>query len=226
MTDEKLNSDMQTLLAAGTAVISDVFDSLGRLPQSLDVNLGHIQLPPKPFAGPAYTVAGTTLSWSDGSGDRRKLEAIDRMTPGAVPIWAGGDIKGVCCFGDLLCEAMKARGCAGVVVDGGVRDTAYLSKLGLPILARYRTPSQAIGRWRVTSYQKPVRVRGALQDWVNVNPGDMVVADEDGVVVIPADMVGEFARRAAAWANDDSQAREDIRKGAMLLATLDKYGHL
>jgi regulator of RNase E activity RraA len=214
------------LINAGTAVISDVFDNLGLMPQSLDTSLFPIPASAAPFAGPAYTVAGESFTWSDGSGDRAKLAAIDQMTPGVVAVWAGGDIRGVCCFGDLLAEAMKARGVAGVVVDGGVRDTAYLRDMGMPLMVRYRTPSQAIGRWRVTASQEPVRVRGAVTDWVTVNPGDLVVADDDGVVVIPLDMVDEFDRRAASWADKDDQARQDIKNGALLLDTLDKYGHL
>lgn len=86
------------------------------------------------------------------------------MEPACVPVWAGNDIRGVCCFGDLLRGAMLARGCAGVVVDGGVRDVAYLRHIDLPIMARYRTPAQAIGRWRVTDRQVPIKVRGALED--------------------------------------------------------------
>lgn len=214
------------LMASGTAVISDVFDNLGLTPQSLDTGLFPIPVSATPFAGPAYTVAGESFVWSDGSGDRVKLAAIDQMTPGVVAVWAGGDIRGVCCFGDLLAEAMKARGVAGVVVDGGVRDTAYLRNMGVPLMVRYRTPSQAIGRWRVTGSQEPVQVRGAVTDWITVNPGDLVVGDDDGVVVIPLDMVEEFDRRASAWADKDDQARRDIKNGALLLDTLDKYGHL
>jgi 4-hydroxy-4-methyl-2-oxoglutarate aldolase len=216
----------ERLLAAGTAVISDVFDTLGLMPLSLDTGLFSIMEPVQPFAGPAYTIQGETRPWSDGSGDRRKLEAIDRMPPGCVPVWGGNDIRGVCCFGDLLAEAMVARGCAGVVVDGGVRDTAYLSRLGLPMMVRYRTPSQAIGRWRVTGYQTRVSVRGALADRVDVSPGDMVVADHDGVMIIPADIVDRVDQQAVKWAEKDGLARRDIKKGMFLLDALAKYGHL
>ena len=216
----------ETLLQAGTAVISDVYDNLKLPPRTLDVSLFSLRRPMKPFAGPAYTVAGQSHEWSDGSGDKAKLKAIDEMTPGVVAVWAGQDIRGVCCFGDLLSEAMKARGVAGVVVDGGVRDTAYIREMGLPMMVRYRTPSQAIGRWRVTGVQQTVKMRGATRDWVEVSPGDLMVADEDGVAVVPKDMIEEFAAKARAWADKDRSARRDIKNGALLLDTLDKYGHL
>ncbi len=213
------------LLAAGTAVISDLYDNLGEPPRSLDVSLRSVGEPFAPFAGPAYTITGRSHAWR-GGGDREKLRAIDEMPRGVVALWAGQDIRGVCCFGDLLATAMAARGAVGVVVDGGVRDTAFLRGLGLPIMARYRTPSQAIGRWKVTAHQVPVLVRGAVRDWVEVAPGDLVVADLDGVVTVPGGRVADFARMARAWASKDQGAREEIAEGAYLLATLDKYGHL
>jgi regulator of RNase E activity RraA len=215
----------EALFRVGTAVIADIFDSLGRMPPVLTTDLFPVPGPGVAFAGPAYTVAGESKRWS-GGGDRAKLAAIDAMPSGVVPVWAGGDIRGVCCFGDLLAEAMKARGCAGAVVDGGVRDLAYVESLGLPLMVRYRTPAQAIGRWRVTGSQVPVRVRGALEDWVTVEPGDLVVADRDGVIVLPASLVPTVAPRALQWADKDSRAREDIRRGGSLLKALDTYGHL
>lgn len=215
----------QAFLRVGTAVIADIFDSLGRVPPVLTTDLFPVPSPGVTFVGPAYTVTGESKRWP-GGGDRAKLAAIDAMPPGVVPVWAGADIRGVCCFGDLLAEAMKARGCAGAVVDGGVRDLLYLESLRLPLMVRYRTPAQAIGRWRVTGSQVPVRVRGALEDWVTVEPGDLVVADRDGVIVVPASVVTTVAPQALRWADKDSRAREEIRQGGSLLKALDTYGHL
>ena len=218
-------NSIQSLLEAGTAVISDVFDKMGHLPPVLDNSLVPIPGPGIRFAGPAYTITGESHRWS-GKGDRAKLAAIDAMVPGVVPVWAGNDIRGVCCFGDLLSEAMKARGCAGVVVDGGVRDLAYLKSLALPMMIRYRTPAQAIGRWRVSDRQVAIRVRGALKDWLEVRPGDIVVADDDGVIILPGELVNKIEAQVLEWAEKDSRARKDIRRGTPLLEALDKYGHL
>ncbi|MEJ2363884.1 MAG: RraA family protein [Deltaproteobacteria bacterium] len=220
-----MTNSIQALMEAGTAVISDVFDKMGHLPPVLDNTLVPIPGPGIRFAGPAYTITGELHRWS-GTGDRTKLAAIDAMVPGVVPVWAGNDIRGVCCFGDLLSEAMKARGCAGVVVDGGVRDLTYLKTLKLPMMVRYRTPAQAIGRWRVTDRQVAVRVRGALEDWVEVRPDDIVVADDDGVIILPGELVNRIEAQVLEWAEKDSRARKDIRTGTPLLEALDKYGHL
>jgi regulator of RNase E activity RraA len=136
------------------------------------------------------------------------------------------DAKGVCCFGDLLASAMRVRGCTAVVVDGGVRDASFLESCGMPVLARYQTPAQGIGRWRVTASQVAVRVRGALQEWITVEPGDIVVGDADGLIVIPQQLLQEVTARVIEWSRSESGARQEITAGLPLLAALAKYGHL
>jgi 4-hydroxy-4-methyl-2-oxoglutarate aldolase len=215
----------QYLLEAGTSLVADVLDERGLLPHVLHSSLRPVTSLTVKFAGPAYTVTGHSKTWKEG-GDRAKLQAIDAMPPGVVPVWAGNDIRGVCCFGDLLGEAMKARGCLGVVVDGGVRDVASLKQIGLPIVAGYRTPAQAIGRWRVTAHQVRIQVRGALEDMVTVTPGDMVVVDEDGVIVVPQKIAEAVAGRANEIVAREGDAREEIREGMPLSDALDRYGHL
>lgn len=220
-----MESALQVLLDGGTAVVSDVFDSLGLRPPVLDTSLFAVKGPGHSFAGPAYTVMGESHEWASG-GDRDKLRAIDAMPQGVVAVWAGTDVRGVCCFGDLLASSMQARGCAGVVVDGGVRDTAYLRTLALPVVARFRTPAQGIHRWKVRSAQVPVQVRGAIEDWLTVEPGDNIVADDDGVIVVPEKMLHEVSRRVKEWSGTESVARQEILQGMRLLEALDKYRHL
>jgi 4-hydroxy-4-methyl-2-oxoglutarate aldolase len=216
-------SNLDDLLEAGTAVIADVFDELGRRPPALANDLVAVGDNPG-FAGPAFTVAGRSEEYEGA--DRPKLAAIDAMPAGSVAVWAGTDIRGVCCFGDLLASSMRARGVTGVVVDGGIRDAAFLERLDLPILARYRTPAQAIGRWRVTAVDEPISLRGAIDDHVTVAPGDVVVADADGAIVVPADLVDEVAQRAVEWARNEGPAREEIAGGLPLLEAIERYGHL
>ena len=209
--------------SAGTAVLADIFDQLGIEPPVLDNSLlpvaaGNV------FVGPAYTVAGENRVYA-GS-DHKKLEAIDNMTQGVVAIWAGTDAEGVCCFGDLLAAAMRARGVVAAVVDGGVRDVAFLRGCGMPVLSRYRTPAQGVGRWKVTAYQVPVQVRGALRKWVTITPGDLVLADEDGVIVVSADMASTVAIEASKLLLKESGARKEILQGMPLLEALSRFGSL
>lgn len=212
-----------TLASAGTAVIADVFDALGHVPPVFDNRLATVG-PSRCFSGPAYTIGGEPASYVGG--DRAKLAAIDQMPRGVVAVWASRDAEGVCCFGDLLASSMVARGCMATVVDGGVRDVSYLQGLPMPIVARYRTPAQGIGRWRVTACQTPVRVRGALTEWLDVAPGDAIVGDADGIIAIPKPLLSEIAAKVAAWSESDMKARDEILAGLPLLEALSKYGHL
>jgi regulator of RNase E activity RraA len=218
-----MQTSLEALKAAGTAVIADVFDSLQRTPPVLDNSLRPIG-PGSVFAGPAYTVTGESVKFTGG--DRMKLAAIDNMPEGVVALWASMDAKGVCCFGDLLASAMRARGCVAAVVDGGVRDTAFLAEFGMPVVARYRTPAQGVGRWRVTASQVEVRVRGALEEWLSVSPGDIVVGDADGEIVIPQGLLEEVTAKVIEWSRTESGSRADIIAGMPLLVALKKHGHL
>lgn len=218
-----MNTNFEALTSAGTAVISDVFDSLHLSPPVLDNSLRSIGAS-RAFAGPAYTITGESIAFQNG--DLAKLAAIDNMPAGVVALWSSMDAKGVCCFGDLLASAMRARGCVAAVVDGGVRDTSFLQGLGMPVVARYQTPAQGIGRWRVTASQVEVRVRGALQEWISVAPSDIVVGDADGLIAIPQELLQEVTAKVIEWSKSESGAREEIIAGLPLLAALAKYGHL
>jgi regulator of RNase E activity RraA len=218
-----MQTSLEALTAAGTAVIADVFDSLHLLPPVLDNSLRPIGAN-SPFAGPAYTITGESIAFQGG--DRAKLAAIDNMPAGVVALWASMDAKGVCCFGDLLASAMRARGCVAAVVDGGVRDRAFLETCGMPVVARYQTPAQGIGRWRVTASQVPVRVRGALEEWITVAPADILVGDADGVIAIPQPLLAELTAKVIEWSHSETGARAEITAGLPLLAALEKYGHL
>jgi regulator of RNase E activity RraA len=217
------NDCVAILQAAGTAAIADIFDQLSLTPPVLHNSLAPVG-DAAVFAGPACTVTGEAAIYAGN--DRMKLEAIDGMSAGAVAVWAGQNAEGVCCFGDLLATAMRARGVVAAVVDGGVRDVRFLREFGMPVIARYRTPAQGVGRWKVTAFQTPVQVRGALCDWLTIAPGDMIVGDADGVIAIPAAQVERIASAAGNLAQTESSARREIAAGLPLLAALAKYGHL
>ena len=133
------------------------------------------------FAGIARTVQ---LKKDEGNKDPNALsgmlEAIDQGGPDSVYVMAvedGGDIAGM---GGLMGTAMASRGYAGAVIDGGVRDVAYLRKIGFPVFATGIVPSTSVHHYRFGGAQIPLVCNG-----VPVNPGDIVVADSDGVVVVP-----------------------------------------
>ena len=218
-----MNQYYELLRESGTAMIADVCDALGAEPLVLDTRVKPTR-PSSCFAGPAYTITGRNERFTGA--DRAKLAAIDKMPTGVVAMWAGVDAEGVCCFGDLLASAMQVRGCVAAIVDGGVRDVRYLSELQMIVYSRYTTPAQGVGRWRVTASQTTVRMRGALQPWIDVAPGDAVVGDQDGVIVIPAALSEAIAVRLSEAATSENAARQEILDGLPLLEALARHGHL
>jgi regulator of RNase E activity RraA len=96
----------------------------------------------------------------------------------------------------------------------------------MQVMARYRTPAQAITRWKVTARQVPVKVRGGLEEWLTVNPGDIVVTDDDGVIVVPQALLDTVTDKVVEWAGTETKSRDEIQRGLPLLEALKKYGHL
>lgn len=133
------------------------------------------------FAGFAVTVLLKKQEGHQGSQALSgMLSAIDRGTPNSVYVMVvedGADIAGM---GGLMGTAMAARDFSGAVIDGGVRDVAYLRKIRFPVFALGIVPSTSVDHYRFAGANIPVDCDG-----VTVHPNDIVVADEDGVVVVP-----------------------------------------
>jgi regulator of RNase E activity RraA len=121
---------------------------------------------------------------------------------------------------------MAERGCAGAIIDGGVRDVSALREHGFTAFAAYRSAVQSIGRWRVTDYQVPIYLSGATTKWVQVNPGDFVLGDEDGVVVVPAGVVDDVLGAAEAMTATETRVRASLKDGMTLEQALERYGHV
>jgi 4-hydroxy-4-methyl-2-oxoglutarate aldolase len=96
----------------------------------------------------------------------------------------------------------------------------------MPVVARYKTPPQGIGRWLVTASQTEVRIRGAIEEWFTVMPSDIIVGYADGVIAIPEQLLPELSAKVIEWSRSESGAREEIIAELPLLAALQKYGHL
>lgn len=133
------------------------------------------------FAGFARTVL---LKKDEGSTDpgalSGMLQAIDDGSTNSVYVMVVEDGENIAGMGGLMGTAMLARGYAGAVIDGGVRDVAYLRKIEFPVYATGIVPSTSVHHYRFAGSQIPV-----VCDGVPVNAGDIVTADSDGVVVVP-----------------------------------------
>ena len=146
---------------------------------------------PTKFAGPAITVELEKEENHDANALEGMLQAIDTGASGSVYVMNvqdGADIAGM---GGLMGTAMLARGFAGAVIDGGVRDLPQLKKIGFPVYGLGPVPSTSVGHYRFHAANQPITCDG-----VRVAPGDIVTADQDGVVVVPRDKAAAVLVRA------------------------------
>lgn len=176
------NSDGNLIADFRRAEVASVSDAIEQL-TGKRMYMSHRMSPifTTKFAGFARTVL---LKKDEGNNDPAALtgmlQAIDDGSTDSVYVMVledGADIAGM---GGLMGTAMSARGYSGAVIDGGVRDVAYLRKIGFPVYATGIVPSTSVHHYRFAGSQIPVTCDG-----VTVNAGDIVTADSDGVVVVP-----------------------------------------
>lgn len=160
---------------------------------------------PGRLVGRAATTKLVPLSKGQSTATRavsHSVEMIDEAAPGTVGVIVVEGGLNVAAVGGLMMTAAKARSMAGMVLDGGARDLAELRTLGLPVYARSYTPATAVGRYISVSRNEPVECAGVM-----VEPNDIIVADEDGVVVVPKEQAAEVLAAAI---------EIDEREGAMV----------
>ena len=212
----------QRFAVLDTANVSDVLDDLGIGGQGLAPEL--VCHSGARLSGWAFTIAGNMTTYDDVA-DELKLEACQQISVGDITVW-GGSATGVCCFGELITLGMKERGAVGALVDGGVRDVHWIREHGFTVFARYRSPVQSIGRWKVSGWQQTVYMPGATTDRVAIRPSDFILGDDDGVIVVPHDNVDEVLVMAERLTDSERRMRQELRDGASLSACLAKYGHV
>jgi regulator of RNase E activity RraA len=174
------------------------------------------------FAGFARTVQ---LKKDEGNTDPNALSgmlaAIDEGSTNSVYVMAvedGADIAGM---GGLMGTAMMARGYSGAVIDGGVRDVAYLRKMGFPVFATGVVPSTSVHHYRFAGSQKPV-----ICDGVTVNAGDIIVADSDGVAVVPRSRAAEVLATAEQMDFKEHSMYPYIEQLKSIQEAVKKFGRL
>jgi regulator of RNase E activity RraA len=174
------------------------------------------------FAGFARTVL---LKKDEGNSDPAALNgmlaAIDQGPPDSVYVMVLEDGEDIAGMGGLMGTAMAARGYTGAVIDGGVRDVAYLRKIGFPVYATGIVPSTSVHHYRFGGSQIPVTCDGVL-----VNAGDIVVADSDGVVVVPRAKAQEVLTLAQQMDFKEHSMYAVIEQTKSIIEAVKKFGRL
>ncbi len=174
------------------------------------------------FAGFARTVQ---LKKDEGNKDPNALsgmlEAIDQGSADSVYVMSVEDGDDIAGMGGLMGTAMAARGYAGAVIDGGVRDVAYLRKIGFPVFATGIVPSTSVHHYRFAGAQSPIVCNG-----VTVNPGDIVVADSDGVAIVPRAQAPQVLALAQQMDFKEHSMYPVIEQMKSIVEAVKKFGRL
>jgi regulator of RNase E activity RraA len=150
-----------------------------------------------------------------------ELKAVDACRPDDVLICAAGGSVRSGVWGELLTTAARNGGCVGVVADGAVRDVVRMRQMSFPVYARGTCPYDSKDRQRVIDLDVPVEIDG-----VAFEPGALVIADEDGVVVVPREVEAEAVRRAWEKVHAENEVRAAIRGGMKAAEAFARYGVL
>lgn len=174
------------------------------------------------FAGPAVTVLLKKEEHKEGSkAQQGMLDAIDEAPAGSVYVMKvedGADYAGI---GGLMSTAMKYRGLAGAVVDGGVRDTPQITKLQFPVFSRGIVPSTTVNHFRFAGVNVPIQCAG-----VTVRPGDIVAADMDGVAVVPKEKAADVLKKAQQLDETEHSMYSVIEKYKSIREAVARFGRL
>jgi regulator of RNase E activity RraA len=202
-----------------TGAITDVLDRRGYLNQTLPPEIVPLRAGMR-LAGPAYPVEGHPHRGHDhDTSIRRILEMLGSVPPGQVAVYQTNDRESAH-LGELSVTSLKARGCAGVVLDGGCRDVELILREDFPVFARYLTPQDCVPRWELVAHRDVTVTIGSVQ----IAPGDWVVGDRDGIVVVPSGVLADVLEEAEAKVSVEGKIRAEVREGVLPLDAYDAYG--
>jgi regulator of RNase E activity RraA len=208
----------ERFLSVYTAALADILDGRGYREQVLPPELRPLA-PGTRLAGPAYTVEGRPAEQDDWDASiRRTLAMLGSVPAGHVAVYQCNHARSAH-FGELSATSLVTRGVAGCVIDGGCRDTRFILEEGFPVFCRHVTAEDCTWRWSVTATQVPVTI-----GTVTVNPGDWVVGDDDGVVVVPQAIAGGVLAEAEEKALTENAIRAAVRDGATPIVAYERFG--
>jgi len=201
-----------------SGAVYDVLRAMGYPNQALPNTIRPIDIHTK-LAGSIYTVSGrydetmdsheTLLQWTG---------LVSKAPKGSVVICQPNDDT-LAHMGELSSETLQLRGIRGYIVDGGSRDSEFISKIGFKVFCKYFTPVDVVGRWVADKFAEPIRIGK-----VEIETGDYVMADRDGIVIIPKAIAEEVVKKTEAVLKTESLVRKAILEGVDPQEAYLKYG--
>lgn len=190
-----------------TGVVNDILRQEGIknkvLPQSI-----RPLIPGKTICGPVWTVSGHVDESADEHQTLLEWTGILSKAPsGHIVVMQPNDSR-VAHMGELSSETLKYRGIKGYVVDGGVRDSEFIIDIGFQVYHRYFTPLDVVGYWLPDGFDVPIVIGG-----VEIYPGDYLLGDRDGIVIVPKESAEHITRLSVEAMNKENLVRKSILQG-------------
>jgi 4-hydroxy-4-methyl-2-oxoglutarate aldolase len=222
MTPPRGNDPVIAGLRAGqvtTAAVGDILDQLGHRHQFLPAAIRPLQAGMM-ICGRAMPVQLVDYDGEDPNRYGRLTEALDQLEPGEVYVGAG--LTAACAsWGELMTAVARRRGAVGAVVDSFHRDTEQILQQGWPVFSHGSYGQDAGYRSTVADYRCEIRIGEVV-----VSPGCLLIADRDGVAIVPQEIEEEVMHRAHAKVQIENQVREALDAGMSISEAFEKYGVL
>jgi regulator of RNase E activity RraA len=206
-----------TIQAYRSVTTASVADALWE--QGISGHMTHDIKPifPVKIVGPAVTVLEEPTT--ERQPPTHALELIDNSEPGSVIVISINGFRDVAIWGGIMTAGAVANGFEGAVLDGGVRDVEEIQRdYHFPVFSRSVVPATTVGRFKSVASNMPVKVGG-----ITVNPGDLMVGDRDGVVVVPSGMIEKVLQVALDIEKREQEQTKLIREAKSLIKGLEKY---
>jgi regulator of RNase E activity RraA len=201
-----------------TGAVSDTLDEMGLRYQALPHYIMPIQLD-MVVAGPAFTGQGYSIDDVSNNDSGARIRMLESIKPGTVSVWSSAGHFTSAHWGEIMSNAARERGCTGAVVDGGLRDTAFVLKMGFPVFYRFRCSASSIGRWEIREWMVPIQIGDTV-----INPDDFIFGDVDGVVVVPKELTEEVLVKTEEVAERENRMRIDLSQGVTVTEVYQKHG--
>jgi 4-hydroxy-4-methyl-2-oxoglutarate aldolase len=201
-----------------TGALHDVMRGMGLRDFTLPSSI-RSQTVQKTIAGPAFTLLGRIDAHADPHQTLMDWTGfLSKAKPGHVVVIQANDNE-VAHMGELSGEVLMKKGVPGCIIDGATRDVSFLIDMNMPVYARYTTPRDIVGYWLVGGMDVPVRI-----GTVTIHPGDYVLADRDGIIVLPKARADEIVAAAEAASKTENKIRTAILGGMDPQQAYLKYG--
>jgi 4-hydroxy-4-methyl-2-oxoglutarate aldolase len=201
-----------------TGAVFDVLRNMGYTNQVLPGNIRPIDLQHK-IAGQVFTVEGQIDKTLDKHTSLLKWCEMLSSAPSDFVMICQPNDHSVAHMGELSSETLSFKKVRGYIVDGGCRDSASIEKIGFPVFCKYFTPKDVVATWAVTALGKPIEIGG-----VKIETGDYVLADRDGVVIVPQAIIEQVVNATEEVLQTENLVRKAMLEGVDPVDAYLKYG--